>query len=84
MKPRQLNSSERGFSLARLGIDIQIMDFVGIRNMIIGHAVRSYSAEQNLNLHCRIEMHTAVSVHHMSSVLCRHGADCTKSVYVQS
>ena len=41
--------------------------------MVIGHAVGSYL---NLNLHCRIEMHTAVSVHQMSGVLCLHDADC--------
>ena len=47
-------------------------------DMIIGRAVRSYLAEQILNLHRRIEMHTEVSVHQMSSVLCHHDADCTK------
>ena len=45
---------------------------------MIGHAVHSYPAEQILDLYCRIEMHTAVSVHQIPSVLCRHDADCTK------
>ena len=35
---------------------------------MIGHTVRSYSAEQILNLHYRMEMHTVVAVHQVSSI----------------